>query len=125
MTAGDIHIWDQESGALLHHVRAQDLGGDLTCIAWNHAAEDPFMFATGSHDGAIRIWTRPSYHDEAEGVVRTASPFEMEDIERTDSPIPQPDYVSTFTQDSSQTESGPSMRDRTVSFATEHPPDIT
>ncbi|KAK0192616.1 hypothetical protein F5146DRAFT_1102483 [Armillaria mellea] len=58
--AGDIHIWDQESGALLHYVRAQALGGDLTCIAWNPAAEDPYMFATGSHDGAVRIWTRTS-----------------------------------------------------------------
>lgn len=55
-TAGDIHVWDRESGALLHHVRAQMVGGDLTCLAWNPAA-DPFMFATGSHDGALRIWT--------------------------------------------------------------------
>jgi len=55
-TAGDIHIWDRESGALLHHIRAQMVGGDLTCVAWNPAA-DPFMFATGSHDGAVRIWT--------------------------------------------------------------------
>ncbi|KAH9073045.1 hypothetical protein EDB83DRAFT_2313141 [Lactarius deliciosus] len=58
--AGDIHIWDRESGALLHHVRAQSLGGgDLTCVAWNPAA-DPFMFATGSHDGAVRVWTTQS-----------------------------------------------------------------
>ncbi|OCH89316.1 WD40 repeat-like protein [Obba rivulosa] len=57
--AGDIHIWDRESAALLHHVRAQALGGDLTCIAWNHPV-DPFMFATGSHDGAVKIWTTPS-----------------------------------------------------------------
>ncbi|KZT69194.1 WD40 repeat-like protein [Daedalea quercina L-15889] len=56
--AGDIHIWDRESAALLHHVRAQVLGGDLTCIAWN-AAVEPFMFATGSHDGGVRIWTTP------------------------------------------------------------------
>ncbi|KZV75898.1 WD40 repeat-like protein [Peniophora sp. CONT] len=54
---GDIHIWDRESGALLHHIRAQNFGGgDLTCIAWNPAA-DPYIFATGSHDGAVRIWT--------------------------------------------------------------------
>jgi WD40 repeat protein len=58
-SAGDIHIWDRESGALLHHVRAQALAGDLTCIAWNHASDLPFMFATGSHDGAVRIWTSP------------------------------------------------------------------
>ena len=56
MTAGDIYIWDRESGTLLHHVRPQSLGGgDLTCVAWNPAAE-PFMFATGSHNGAVRIW---------------------------------------------------------------------
>ncbi|KZV65320.1 WD40 repeat-like protein [Peniophora sp. CONT] len=55
--AGDIHIWDRESGALLHHIRAQNFGGgDLTCIAWNPAA-DPYIFATGSHDGAVRVWT--------------------------------------------------------------------
>ncbi|PPQ66008.1 hypothetical protein CVT24_011952 [Panaeolus cyanescens] len=61
--AGDIHIWDQESAALLHFIRAQQLGGDLTCIAWNPAADDPYMFAAGSHDGAVRIWTR---HQEIE-----------------------------------------------------------
>ncbi|KAI1794365.1 WD40 repeat-like protein [Ganoderma leucocontextum] len=57
--AGDVHIWDRESGTLLHHIRSQTVGGDLTCIAWNHAW-DTFMFATGSHDGAVRIWTSPS-----------------------------------------------------------------
>lgn len=57
--AGDIFIWDTDSGVLLHHIRAQAHGGDLTSIAWNHAATDPFMFATGSHDGTVRIWTRP------------------------------------------------------------------
>ncbi|KZV65333.1 WD40 repeat-like protein [Peniophora sp. CONT] len=55
--AGDIHVWDRESGALLHHIRAQNFGGgDLTCIAWNPTA-DPYIFATGSHDGAVRVWT--------------------------------------------------------------------
>lgn len=56
--AGDIHIWDRESATLLHHIRSQTVGGDLTCIAWNHAW-DSFMFATGSHDGGVRIWTSP------------------------------------------------------------------
>lgn len=89
--AGDIHIWDQASGALLHHIRAVQGTGDLTCIAWNQAAEDPFMFATGSHDGAIRIWTKPSELDYDNGLPpRTASPFDLEGIERTDSPITQP-----------------------------------
>ncbi|KAF9444114.1 hypothetical protein P691DRAFT_787144 [Macrolepiota fuliginosa MF-IS2] len=57
--AGDIFIWDTESGALLHHIHAQAHGGDLTCIAWNHAMTNPFMFASGSHDGTVRIWTKP------------------------------------------------------------------
>ncbi|KAH7913231.1 hypothetical protein BJ138DRAFT_1223683 [Hygrophoropsis aurantiaca] len=57
---GDIHIWDRESAALLHYVRPPALGGDLTCIAWNHATDNPFMFATGSHDGTVRIWSTPS-----------------------------------------------------------------
>ena len=35
--------------------------GDMTCIAWNPAA-DPFMFATGSHDGSVQIWTTPEIH---------------------------------------------------------------
>jgi WD40 repeat protein len=30
----------------------------MTCIAWNPAA-DPFMFATGTHDGTVQIWTTP------------------------------------------------------------------
>ncbi|KAJ3806883.1 hypothetical protein F5876DRAFT_90859 [Lentinula aff. lateritia] len=93
--AGDIHIWDQESGALLHHVRAQDLGGDLTCIAWNHAEDNPFMFATGSHDGALRIWTkferRLQAHSSPAGpddqlpfFTRSSSPSEMEGMQRTE-----------------------------------------
>ena len=53
-------MWDRESGTLLHHIRAQTVGGDLTCIAWNHAW-DTFMFATGSHDGGVRIWTSPAH----------------------------------------------------------------
>ncbi|KAH9177768.1 WD40 repeat-like protein [Lactarius sanguifluus] len=54
--SGDIHIWDRESASYLHHIRAPTLGGDMTCIAWNPAAEH-FMFATGSHDGTVQIWT--------------------------------------------------------------------
>lgn len=55
---GDIFIWDTESGVLLHHILGQAHSGDLTCIAWNHAVSEPFMFASGSHDGTVRIWTK-------------------------------------------------------------------
>ncbi|KAH7910198.1 hypothetical protein BJ138DRAFT_1180462 [Hygrophoropsis aurantiaca] len=57
---GDIHIWDRDSAALLHYIRPQTLNGDITCIAWNHATDDPHMFATGSHDGTVRIWSSPN-----------------------------------------------------------------
>ncbi|KAJ4491756.1 WD40-repeat-containing domain protein [Lentinula lateritia] len=49
---GDLHIWDRESGTLLHRIRAHELGRDVTCIAWNHP-HDPFMFATGSLHGSV------------------------------------------------------------------------
>lgn len=35
-------------------------------MAWNPAVE-PFMFATGSHDGAVRIWTTPKNKDNVNG----------------------------------------------------------
>ncbi|KAJ7359084.1 WD40 repeat-like protein [Mycena albidolilacea] len=94
--AGDIHIWDQESGTLLRYIHAPQQSADMTCIAWNHAVEDPFMFATGSHDGGVRIWTQPEEdppdtdEDENGAVpVRSASPFDME---RTDSPLTQAEF---------------------------------
>ncbi|KAI0821946.1 WD40 repeat-like protein [Trametes gibbosa] len=100
--AGDIHIWDRESGTLLHHIRAQTVGGDLTCIAWNHAW-DTFMFATGSHDGGVRIWTTPSHITASiessaapsratitpTNTPRTISPAPFDPDYRTDSPTGQ------------------------------------
>ncbi|KAG2136654.1 WD40-repeat-containing domain protein [Suillus clintonianus] len=68
--AGDIYIWDRDTAVLLHHVRAQALGGDLTCIAWNHASDNPFMFATGSHDGAVRLWTTANDYRPSESTRR-------------------------------------------------------
>ncbi|KAG6901760.1 hypothetical protein C0995_008235 [Termitomyces sp. Mi166 len=110
--AGDIHIWDQESAALLHHIRGQSHGGDLTCIAWNHAAEDPFMFATGSHDGAVRIWTTRPDDDlgEENSVVRTDSPVEFLEEEKLHTGSSQ-----QSSEDGSRgTASGPSRRRHTL-----------
>ncbi|KAF7336808.1 Catabolite degradation [Mycena venus] len=95
--SGDIHIWDQESGMLLRYIPPAQQNGDLSCIAWNHAADDPFMFATGSHDGGVRIWTQPEDPPDVDrldgdGVMpmaRSASPLE---IERTDSPLTQAEF---------------------------------
>ncbi|KAG8884759.1 hypothetical protein FRB97_003279 [Tulasnella sp. 331] len=65
---GDIHIWDRESGLLLHTLQAANLtpgddGGDLTGVAWNHKSPGQFMFASATHDGAVRIWTAPLQSD--------------------------------------------------------------
>ncbi|KZV92657.1 WD40 repeat-like protein [Exidia glandulosa HHB12029] len=57
---GDVHIWERESGTLLRHVRPEESDGEsLTCIAWNHAS-DNYMFATGSHEGTVRLWQVPT-----------------------------------------------------------------
>lgn len=128
--AGDIHIWDRDSAVLLHHVRAQALGGDLTCIAWNHALDNPFMFATGSHDGAVRLWTTANDHRPCEPShrffpvtaqstphsVTPRSPSPVDNGTRTDSTSTQfGEYTSepltlTPVEDSGQ-------RDRIVTFA--------
>jgi WD40 repeat protein len=126
--AGDIHIWDRDSAVLLHHVRAQALGGDLTCIAWNHASDNPFMFATGSHDGAVRLWTTANDYRPCESsrrffaaqstphCVTSRSPSTVDDGAWTDSADKQfGEYTSepltlTPVEDSGQ-------RDRIVTFA--------
>ncbi|PCH35089.1 WD40 repeat-like protein [Wolfiporia cocos MD-104 SS10] len=56
--AGDIYMWHRDTAALLHHIRPQALDGELTCLAWNHASST-LMFATGTHDGGVSIWTQP------------------------------------------------------------------
>ncbi|KDR80328.1 hypothetical protein GALMADRAFT_242702 [Galerina marginata CBS 339.88] len=108
--AGDIHIWDRESGALLHFIRPQIHAGDLTCIAWNHVATEPFMFAAGSHDGAVRIWTRqPEEHLDADvtptniiGVPLSSSPSPYQlDSNMSSSTISLDDYQSGRTRASS------------------------
>lgn len=99
VVAGDIHIWDQESGALLHLIRTQAHSGDLTCIAWNHAADNPYMFATGSHDGGVRIWTKipeeppftdPTFELDTNAEFRSQSLYKFP---RSSSPLPEDDTL--------------------------------
>lgn len=79
------------------------------------------MFATGSHDGAIRIWTRPAdIGDDPDEIVRASSPFYMDDLERTDSPFTQQDFdEGVNTMEVWQADSGPSIRERVVAFVSE------
>jgi len=74
--AGDIHIWDQESGELLRHISPIEQGGDLTSIAWNHASQHNFMFATGGHDGVVRIWTKAPEITDTPMTTQPPSPLE-------------------------------------------------
>jgi WD40 repeat protein len=69
--AGDIYVWDTGSGTLLLHLPAAPRRGELTCIAWNHAVDDPFMLATGYHDGTVIIWTKPKDNPESKMEVST------------------------------------------------------
>ncbi|KAG8941116.1 hypothetical protein FRC03_004846 [Tulasnella sp. 419] len=78
---GEIHIWDRESGLLLHSLQAsQTIGeesGDLTGIAWNHAFSGYFMFASANHDGTVRVWTAPA-PPETQPPSRAESPQQMD-----------------------------------------------
>lgn len=51
-----MHIWDRDTATLLHVVHGPPGIGHLTSLAWN-ASTSTLMFATGSHDGAVNIWT--------------------------------------------------------------------
>ena len=130
--AGEINIWDAESGALLHHVRGDEIGGDLTTLGWNYAVDDPFMFAVGSHDGAVRIWTKPNPNnlvvtlpsvDSPRDVLvpsvsrqrsRSISPYPEITMSLTDSPVSQ-DYESFVDAETDHPAQG-----RTVTFS-DHP----
>ncbi|KAI0699394.1 hypothetical protein BC835DRAFT_1412585 [Cytidiella melzeri] len=64
-TVGDIYVWDRDSAALVYCIKAlHSLEGQLTSFAWNRGSSD-YMFATGTHDGAIHIWA-PGSDEESE-----------------------------------------------------------
>ena len=106
------------SGTLLHHLKAQALGGNLTCIAQNHAADNPFMFATGSHDRAFRVWTKPP-DDSAPGngdVFPHTSSFKL-DRHGPEDGLTQQDIESENMHESPQNKTGLPLREQMVSFA--------
>jgi WD repeat-containing protein 26 len=110
---------------LLHHIRGHEVGGDLTCIAWNPAAEDPFMFGTGSHDGAVRIWSSPpSSQNEQDQqqygstipdiVTEDSSTFDSDvEYDRTDSPV----HLEADLPQAQHSENEGGSRERTIAFA--------
>ncbi|KAH0836398.1 WD40-repeat-containing domain protein [Lanmaoa asiatica] len=62
--AGDVHVWDRETAALLRYLRPMNMPElrDMTCIGWNNGTDEPMMFATGSHDGTVRVWSTAVAH---------------------------------------------------------------
>ena len=78
ITAGDIHIWDRDTAALLRYIRpptdVPELR-DMTCVGWNSGLEEAMMFATGSHDGTVRVWSTAMVkgNDEDESSTDVAS----------------------------------------------------
>lgn len=80
------------------------------------------MFATGSHDGALRIWSQPA-DDPGEPqspttIPRSRSPFHFGEMSRSSSPVFQDDTESLHSRGSSPNDSsGALLKDRVVSFA--------
>ncbi|KIO23073.1 hypothetical protein M407DRAFT_215440 [Tulasnella calospora MUT 4182] len=74
---GDIHIWDRETGLLLHSLQGANIVDntpeDLTGVAWNHCATGRYMFASATNDGTVRIWTAQAPPDSQQPS-RTGSP---------------------------------------------------
>ena len=62
--AGDVHVWDRETAALLRYLHPMNMPKlrDMTCIGWNNGMDEPMMFATGSHGGTVRVWSTGMMH---------------------------------------------------------------
>lgn len=88
------------------------------------------MFATGSHDGAVRIWTEIAAQRSSISALETTLPFtrslspDIMDIPRTESPVAQQELESTFANSVENLGTGPSStfanRERMVAFAAAH-----
>lgn len=51
-----IHTWDRATAEHLRRIEMPSGMGRITALAWNHGASD-WMFATGTHDGKVQVWT--------------------------------------------------------------------
>ncbi|KAG8913886.1 hypothetical protein FRC00_001337 [Tulasnella sp. 408] len=58
---GDIHIWDRETGLVLHSLQGANMvdntSEDLTGVAWNHCTTGKYMYASTTNDGTVAGWT--------------------------------------------------------------------
>ena len=66
---GDMHIWDRETATLLHYIRPMCMPKlrDTTCMGWNNVLNGAVMFATGSRDGKVRVWSTAVVQQGAPG----------------------------------------------------------
>ncbi|GJE84621.1 WD40 repeat-like protein [Phanerochaete sordida] len=83
-TAGHIHIWDRDTATPLHFIHAPGSISQVTSLAWNTMANS-LMFATGSLDGAVRIWTATAQE-----------PRSPQSSSHRHTPTPGLDYQHTF-----------------------------
>lgn len=93
--AGDIYVWDRDSAVPLHHIHASTVGRDLTCIAWNRAADDTFMLAMGGLDGAVRVWTTVA--DSGPDSEASPGPSRAYELSTWSSPTRPPSFAMTDT----------------------------
>ncbi len=64
---GYIHAWDRTSAEHLFRLDASRdvIGGELTSFSWNRGSKE-YMFATGTDQGQVHIWTQPYELDTSE-----------------------------------------------------------
>lgn len=55
--ASDIHIWGRDTAVFLREIKVPENPGHLTTFAWNRGLKDTWMFAVGTHDGIVHIWS--------------------------------------------------------------------
>lgn len=66
-TAGRIFVWERDSATMLHCIRAPPaLEGCITSFAWNRGSAN-YMFATGTRDGTVHIWTASASEENHDG----------------------------------------------------------
>ncbi|EKM59689.1 uncharacterized protein PHACADRAFT_205913 [Phanerochaete carnosa HHB-10118-sp] len=71
-TASDIYVWDRDTTSQLHRIQAPVALKHLTAIAWNRGANE-WMFATGTHEGEVHVWTVGPAPEEAPQRHKSAS----------------------------------------------------
>lgn len=82
IAAEHIYVWDRDTTLLLHRIQIPQRLGHLTAFTWNRRS-DVWMFATGTHEGAIHLWTIPPEETQTRGRPSRAKSMPPWSFERT------------------------------------------